>query len=294
MILWWALAGLVAMLGLNCARTTAESPQPENVIHSAPFAQQALKMQHLPSIQALRVFEAAARHLNFTRGGTRLSWFRPGSTGAIARWRRRCITAANGRVLTVTTSPNFASKWLVPRLGKFADSHPEIDLRVSALRRHVDFAADRIDVGIRHGVGDWPHLHVTRLCPELIFPICSPAVAAQSPVHTPEDLKNHVLLHDGDRSGWREWLASFGVNIAQVRQRPVFSDTSLAIDAAIAGQGVALARSALASLDIESKRLVRPLDEAVSAPFAYWIVCPKALAHGPAVEAFRTWLLAQA
>ena len=103
-------------------------------------------------------------------------------------------------VLAVTMSPNFANKWLVPRLGDFAKSHPEIDLRVSAARRYVDFATDGIDLGIRHGTGDWPHLHVTRLCPEWFYPVCSPAYAVDHTIASPADLSDNRLLHDQDRS----------------------------------------------------------------------------------------------
>ena len=290
-------------------------------------------MQRLPSTQGLRIFEAAARLLNFTRAAEELNL----TQGAISHQVRELETLlgmvlferkarglaltepgqsylpyvrealerlrAGGdaldrrkrdRVLTVTMSPNFANKWLVPRLGDFAASHPEIDLRISAARRHVDFAADGIDLGIRHGTGDWPHLHVTRLCPEWYIAVCSPALTAEAPIEVPADLAKHILLHDRDRTGWREWLAAFGVEGGATLQGPIFSDTSLAIDGAVAGQGVALARSALASLDIAAGRLIRPLAESIAAPIAYWIVCPKGSADTPAIAAFRTWLLAEA
>lgn len=290
-------------------------------------------MPYLPSTQALRTFEASARLLNFTRAAEELNLTQGAVSHQIRELETRLGLAlferkarglalteaghtylgyvrealerlragaealarqARGRVLTVTMSPNFANKWLVPRLGDFAAAHPEIDLRISAARQHVDFAADGIDLGIRHGTGDWPHLHVTRLCPEWTFPVCAPALAADRPIRSPGDVARHVLLHDRDRSRWREWLAAFGVEDAKAGQGPIFSDTSLAIDAAVAGQGIALARSALAALDLATGRLVRPLQEALAAPFAYWIVCPRGTAHAPAIEQFRAWLLAAA
>ncbi len=249
---------------------------------------------HLPSTQSLRTFEAAARLLNFTRAAEELNLTQGAISHQIrelesllgqqlfdrqarglalteagvlylpfvreALDRLRSGSEAIGRqrqngVLTVTMSPNFASKWLVPRLGDFADAHPEIDLRISAARRHVDFVTDGIDIGIRHGTGDWPHLHVTRLCPEWHYPVCSPSLPAAEVVKTPEDLTQVRLLHDRDRSRWREWLAAFDVTASD--DGPIFSDTSLAIDAAVAGQGVALARSALAAVDLRAGRLIR-------------------------------------
>ena len=191
-------------------------------------------------------------------------------------------------------SPNFANKWLVPRLGDFADAHPDIDLRISASRRHVDFAEDGIDMGIRHGTGDWPHLDVTRLCPEWYFPVCSPGYAEETGIGAPTDLAHCRLLHDQERARWREWFAAFGVSETATRSGPIFSDTSLAIDAAVAGQGVALARSALAALDLKACRLTRPVKESVAAPIAYWLVCPKATARSEMISAFRDWLLLQA
>ena len=128
-------------------------------------------------------------------------------------------------------------------LGDFAESHPDIDLRISAARRHVDFAVDGIE---SVGTGDWPHLHVTRLCPELFYPVCNAAEFAPDNVKALTQVR---LLHDQDQARWRECLAAFEVDPTP-EQGPIFSDTSLAIDAAVAGQGVALARSALAALDL--------------------------------------------
>jgi len=288
---------------------------------------------HLPSTQSLRIFETVARQLNFTRTAEELNLTQGAvshqmrelesllgaklferqargltltNAGAAylpfvreALERLRTGGAALSResrenILTVTMSPNFANKWLVPRLGDFAETHPEIDLRISAARRHVDFAADGIDLGIRHGAGDWPHLHVSRLCPEWFYPVCSPAYAEAHSLSAPVGLRGVRLLHDQNRARWREWLAAFGVEAAPSEQGPIFSDTSLAIDAAVAGQGVALARSALAALDIKAGRLIRPMAESVPAPFAYWIVCPRATAERPTIVALRNWLLTEA
>ncbi len=289
-------------------------------------------MPILPSTTGLRSFETAARLLNFTRAAEELNLTQGAISHQIReleealgvrlfdrRHRGLNLTdagriylvharealeslragaealAKRDAVLTVTVSPNFANKWLVPRLGDFSAAHPEIDLRISASRRHTDFASDDIDLAVRHGTGDWPHLHVQRLCKEEIYPVCGPALLTPwALLERPGDLRRHTLLHDRDRAGWRQWLISFGVPAGIADQGPVFSDTSLAIDAAVAGQGVALARSALAALDLAGGRLVRPMQESLPAPFAYWIVCPKASANEPKIAAFREWLLIQA
>jgi LysR family glycine cleavage system transcriptional activator len=194
----------------------------------------------------------------------------------------------------VTVSPNFASKWLVPRLGGFSVTHPNLDLRISASLQHVDFSREDIDLAVRHGTGDWPELHVTRLCAEELFPACSPTLLRSGPpIRTPADLAGHVLVHDRSRRHWRDWLAAFGIDCPDTERGPVFDQTALAIDAAAAGQGIALARTALASLDLIAGRLVRPLEEAIPAEFAYWIVCRKSTADAPKINQFRSWLIEQ-
>lgn len=288
-------------------------------------------MPHLPPMPALRAFEAAARHLNVTRAaeeiglthgavshqirelearlGVRLFEREPrglaltpaGDTyrrfveAALAQLHDGAAAVARqgtGRVLTVSVSPNFAHKWLVPRLGRFLEAHPDIDLRLSASVRHVDFRGGDIDMAVRHGDGNWPALDVAKLCDERVFPVCSPALAAR--VGGLAGLTGQTLLHDRDPGAWRDWLGRFGVAAPEPPRGPVFDQASLAIDAAVAGQGVALARSALVALDLAAGRLVRPVDEATDAPFAYWIVAPAQTARTPAIARFRAWLLEQA
>lgn len=290
--------------------------------------------RRLPSLNALKAFEAAARHGSFTKAAEELHV----TQGAVShqvkalelelglklfrRERQRLVIADAGRsylevvrdafdrlsfgtenllqrqsagVLTVTVSPNFAAKWLVHRLGRFAEAHPGIDLRVSAAVHHVDFAREDIDLGIRHGDGQWPGLHVTRLCAEELFPVCSPKlVRGRRALRAPADLKRHTLLHVDDRRDWGRWLAEADVADADPARGLVFNQASMAIDAAVGGQGVALARTALAAWDILAGRLVRPFALALKVPYAYWIVCPKPTAELPKICAFRDWLLAEA
>ena len=290
--------------------------------------------RRLPSLNALKAFEAAARHESFTRAAGDLNV----TQGAVShqvkaleeelglrlfqRERQRLIITETGKaylevvrdafdriaagterliqrqktgILTVTTSPNFAAKWLVHRLGRFAEANPDIDLRIGATVQHVDFAREEVDVAIRHGDGRWPGLHVTRLCVEELFPVCSPSmVKGRSALRSPADLARHTLLHIDDPLDWRSWLEAAGVSGIDLSRGPVFSQRSMAIDAAIDGQGVALARTALCAWDLLAGRLVRPFDFALKVPYAYWIVCPKANADLPKVSAFRAWLLAEA
>src|ERR1700730_3437757 len=198
-----------------------------------------------PSLTALRAFEAAARMLSCTGAAQALNQTqgaishqdnmleaRIGLTPFVREARGLKLTEACQKylplvrdaldrlrtaedlirptrpsVLTVTVSPNFASKWLVPRLGGFSVTHPHLHLRISASLQHVDFNREDIDLAVRHGEGHWPELHVTRLCAEELFPVCSPSLLkAGPPIRTPADLAKHVLVHDRNRKHWRDWF----------------------------------------------------------------------------------------
>jgi LysR family glycine cleavage system transcriptional activator len=196
--------------------------------------------------------------------------------------------------MTITTSPNFAAKWLVHRLGRFSEAHPEIDLRVSASVQHIDFAREDIDLAIRHGDGQWAGMHVTRLCTEQLFPVCSPKLLSAGALHSPRDIAHHTLLHTNGTADWENWLRRVEVDGVDVKRGVVFNQASMTIDAAVDGQGLALARTALASSDLIAGRLVRPFDLALDAPFAFWIVCPKSAAELPKIATFRAWLLQEA
>jgi len=174
-------------------------------------------------------------------------------------------------------------------------AHPGIDLRISASLHHVDFAREDIDIATRHGDGQATGLHVTRLCTEELVVACSPKLlSGKNALRVPADLGKHTLLHINDRNDWVRWLKAAGVNNIDVSRGPILNQASMAIDAAVDGQGIVLARSALAAWDLISGRLVRPFDLALPVPYAYWIVCPKATANLPKIVTFRDWLLSEA
>jgi LysR family glycine cleavage system transcriptional activator len=290
--------------------------------------------RQLPPLNALKAFEAAARHESFTRaaeelcvtqgavshqvkaleaelglklfnrehqrlliteGGRAYLAVVRDAFDRIADGTQRLLQRQSGGALTVSTSPNFAAKWLVHRLGRFAEAHPEIDLRVSASLHHIDFAREDIDLAIRHGDGTASGLHVTRLCAEELFPACSPKLLnGRNPLRKPSDLGRFPLLHVNDRQGWSQWLDFAGVAGVDRSRGPVLNQASMAIDAAVDGQGVVLARTALAAWDLIGGRLVRPFDMAMPVSYAYWIVCSKAVAKLPKIVAFSDWLLAEA
>jgi len=235
--------------------------------------------------RSLALTEAGAVYLPFAKDA--LGHLRAGDRAVLAPAQRE-------RVITVSVSPSFAAKWLVPRLGEFSSAHPDLDLRISANATHIDFADGEIDIAVRHGNGNWPALQCTRLCGERLFPVCSPLLRGELP-RSPKGLARHILIHHRDSTAWREWLAAFGVEPrANIDHGPVLNEMSLAIDAAVAGQGIALARSALVDRDLADGRLIRPMKQELPAQFAYWIVEPRPAVERPNIVRFRTWLLDQA
>ncbi len=289
--------------------------------------------RRLPPLNALKAFEAAARSESFTQAAQELNVTQGAVSHQVKaleatlgiklfnRERQRLILTEAGRdylavvrdaldriaagterlmqrqssgVLTVSTSPDFAAKWLVYRLGRFAESHPEIDLRVSAAAHKVDFAREDVDVAVRHGDGKWPGLDVVRLCSERLFPVCSPKlVAGRNRITVASDLLKFPLLRLDDWKTWTRWFAAAGV-VAPVARGLVLNRASMLIDAAVDGQGITLARTALAAWDLINGRLVRPIDVSLKMSNTYWIVYPKATSSVPKIATFRKWLLAEA
>jgi LysR family glycine cleavage system transcriptional activator len=213
----------------------------------------------------------------------------------IAMGTERLVQRQRSRILTVSTSPDFAAKWLVHRLGRFAASHPEIDLRISATMHHVDFAREEVDIAVRHGDGNWSGLDAVNLCPEALFPVCSPElISGRRRLRQPSDLWKFPLLHLEGREGWPKGLDAANVADTDVDHGPVLNHASMLIDAAVDGQGIALARTTLAAWDLINGRLVRPFTTALPLSKTYWIVCPKATSKLPKIVMFRDWLLAEA
>ncbi len=295
--------------------------------------------RRLPPLNALRAFEAAARHLNFSRAADELS-VTPGAVSqqiqnledyvGVALFKRTpkgllltdpaqialpalreafdrlaeaasMLTAAvDGRRLTVTVPPSFASKWLLPRLGDFESQHPEVDVWVSADNEINDFASGEVDLAIRYGSGRYPGLETTRLLQETVLPVASPALLDTQPLAEPRDLANHILLHDGSPDAdpscpdWTMWLAARGVKGVDGARGPRFNQSSLVIEAAVGGRGVALAKRTLAQADLDAGRLIAPLQIATAVDFAYYLVHPKTKGRMPQVKAFIAWIVAQA
>jgi LysR family glycine cleavage system transcriptional activator len=157
-----------------------------------------------------------------------------------------------------------------------------------------------VDVAIRYGAGRYPGLEVRRLIGETVVPVLSPELHANNPLNSPADLLGHILLHDGSPEpddscpDWTMWLAARGVKGVDGTRGPRFNQSSMVIEAAANGRGVALAKRTLAQADLDAGRLVSPLQISTAVDFAYYVVHPKAKGRLPQVKAFINWITAEA
>ncbi len=253
------------------------------------------QVKALEATLGIKLFNRERQRLVITSAGREYLAVIRDALDRIAVGTERVVQRQNSGNLTVSTSPDFAAKWLVHRLGRFAEAYPGIELRVSATMHHVDFAREEIDLAVRHGDGTWAGLDVVRLCSERLFPVCSPKlVSGRNRIVKPSDILKLPILHLEDSKAWSRWFDAAGVTDAEVSHGPVLNRASMLIDAAVNGQGVALARTALAAWDLINGRLVRPFGISLRVPNTYWIVCPKATSALPKIATFREWLLSEA
>jgi LysR family transcriptional regulator, glycine cleavage system transcriptional activator len=288
--------------------------------------------RRLPPLNALPSFEAAARHLSFSKAadelhvthgavsrairnledhlgvklmtrGTRSVRLTPVGAAYAAEVRdaldqlaaatRTATGQHNTGLLGVSTLDSFAGKWLVPRLFRFRQAHPEIDLRLATSERLADFVSDGIDIAIRYGRGQYPGVSAELLMKEDLFPVCSPKLLeGPHPLRTPDDLRYHTLIHDDFHIDWSMWLSSAGIEGIDPHRGPSFFSSVLAIQAAVQGEGVVLGRSPLVGDDLAAGRLVRPFDISMAGR-GYYVVYPPRALQSAKVKAFRDWLMAE-
>lgn len=297
--------------------------------------------EEMPPFLSLRVFEAAARSGSFARAAEELGitagavsqhirvledfagqpLFRrlgrgveltdAGQAGLVhastamaemLQAGRSVRQSLRGRRISLSTAPSFASKWLIPRLSRFQEQHPDTEVRMSADMALVDFAGSDIDLAIRYGPGGYEGLHCERLMSESVVVVCSPKLSdAYGAITSPEDLARIPLIHDDaperDPScpTWGMWFAARGLRHGDAERGMRFNQSSLAIEAAMAGKGLALAKRQLAWGDINEGRLIAPIDE-IDAPvgFAYWLVWPRGRRFEASQTAFLQWLRLEA
>ena len=285
----------------------------------------------LPPLNALRAFEASARQLSFTRAAEELFVTQAAISHQIKsleehlgiklfmRKNRSLLLTEEGQsyfldikdifnaindaterllargakgAITVSLQPSFAIQWLVPRLKAFNVLHPDIDVRIKAVDQPDNSLTEDVDIAIYNGRGRWPNIHADKLHTEFLVPVCSPLLlTGKNPLYTVNDLVQHTLLHDTSRRDWKRWFKEVGVKGMNVNHGPIFSHSSMVLQAAIHGQGVALAHSVLAKPDIDSGRLIQPFTDVLISKNAYYIVCREHQLDIGKIAAFRDWVL---
>lgn len=205
----------------------------------------------------------------------------------VALTRRRSTDA-----ITISVAPVFAGKWLVWRMGRFAQAHAGMRVRIDASVELVDPRVGEIDACIRVGWGTWKDVEMEELYPQKIFPVCAPALAAR--LKEPSDLANVPIIREPSAMfGWDVWLKPNGLTEDMLGDGPVFSDASLCLDASMAGQGVFLAWETLAEDALKAGRLMAPFPGRFGTEISYWFVEPKGRRRSRQVEVFRSWLVAE-
>lgn len=285
----------------------------------------------LPPLNALRAFEVAARHNSFTGAARELrvshaavsrhvrslearlgvTLFRRAKRGveltedglrylkavsaafeAIAEATEALAKPKDVRV-RISVEPAFAGRWLIRRLGRFQATHPDIDVVLDASPRLVDLTRDEADLTIRYGQGGWPGVRQDLLAPSRIFAVGRKELRrGRRTAFAPDELRAFVLLHEDDGGLWRRWFSAAGIQDAAVNRGPRILETGLAIDAAVAGQGIALADEALIADDLVGGRLVKLCDVALDDGAYYLLSLPSGSRRRP-LAAFRDWVLAE-
>jgi len=286
---------------------------------------------HLPALQLLRGFEAAARHLSFTRAADELHI----THGAISHQikalesqlgtelfrregRQMVLTEAgqilvlkirqglrlleqafedasqrsNSGVLTISVLPAFAARWLIPRLTFFQEQHPEIELNLRTTRELANLEHDGVDVAIRYGPGGWPGLQQEKLMDEVVFPVCSPTYRGGRIPKSPSELSRADLLRNPWQP-WGPWFNAAGLDLVEPRRGASYSDAALLLEAAAEGLGIALARSMLVADDLQAGRLVRLFNISVPDAYAYYFVWSWNSRKQSVISQFRDWIFEQ-
>lgn len=288
-------------------------------------------MRKLPPLNALKAFEAAARNLSFTRAADELFVTQAAVSHQVKaleeflgvklflRRNRALLLTAEGQTyylelkeifnhilqaterlknassrgqLTISLPPSFAILWFVPRLSRFRDSYPDIDVRIRAVDEVDGSLTEDVDVAIYYGAGKWPGLKAFKLHNEYLLPVCSPLLLnGKKPLREPRDLLNHTLLHDETRNAWKDWFRLVGIDKNKGDNGPIFSHSNLALKAAVYGQGIALANNVLVKQEIEAGHLIQLFNEVLPRTKSFYLVCRESQAEVGKIATFRNWLL---
>jgi len=296
--------------------------------------------RRLPPLNAVRAFEAAARHRSFTRAAEELfvtqgavshqvklleEWFGfllfdrhkrevhltkkgeiylpfvRGMLNELHAVTQSLMNDGSERLLCIAVAESFAVGWLIDRLKKFSEQHPDMNVRLTSQNQIDDFGniigeegPNWVDLRIRYGRGKWPGLHVVKLFDEEIFPVCHPDLLSGRKVTELGDLHQFTFIHDDMQMSWETWLRTTGGPVLSDFRGPRFSHSHMAVQAALNGHGVVLGRSVLVHDHLERGQLVRLFPTAVPSEHSYYLLCQERMVDNPKTKIFREWILQEA
>jgi LysR family transcriptional regulator, glycine cleavage system transcriptional activator len=257
------------------------------------FVSHAAISRHIKELEeylGTQLFTRTGRGVELTQAGQRFGTQLTPLFDQLADASREAAAVGDVRSLNVSVEPAIASRWLVGRLGRFKDLHPDIELNIDPTSRLVDFYADDVELGIRYGLGGWDDVEASKLSDVVIFPVCDPRLL-KGPI-VPADLSEYNLLHEDRKQWWAEWLAAAGVQGVEDWRGTTFQN-HLALEAAEAAQGFALGDQILCTDSLIEGWLKRPFNFDMKDHGSYWVVRKKGSRESAPARAFREWLLGE-
>lgn len=284
-----SLPPLIAVRAFEAAARHSSFVRAADELNITPAAV-SQQVRYLEERLAVRLFTRHARGVQLTRVGSDYAPMLTAALDQIAAATVRAQAADEVGTLTISTTPSFAAKWLMPRLIRFQNGHPELDVRLSTSNALTDFKLNDIDLAVRYGKGRWPGLHSELLLETDRFPVCSPALRdGPPPLRRPKDLSKHTMLHV-KTDEWAEWLSFAGLGAMAWNRGPQYSDAGLVTQAAVEGHGVALGQRVLVADDLAAGRLVEPFKLRMPGEAAYYVVTLPGALDRAKVRAFAEWL----
>jgi LysR family glycine cleavage system transcriptional activator len=273
----------VAARNLNLSAAAEEM----NVTHAAVSRQ----VKQLEERLGVKLFERLPRGLRLTAQGALLAEGTRAAFDRLAAALEDISVPALRRKLTISTFSSLNARWLMPRLRSFSMLFPDVDLQVITTAQLVDFAREDVDIAIRFGGGNYPGLHVVPLFKPKEIVVCSPAILKNGPpLKTITDLRNFTLLHDDSHRAWIRWLEAVGAKGVNPRRGIICGDRNSLLQAALEGQGVALASEVFAASELVAGRLVKVFEQEVASEYAIYAVCLPRRLNDPMLAGVMQWL----
>ncbi|MBS0907588.1 transcriptional regulator GcvA [Pantoea dispersa] len=282
---------------LMCFESTArhlsmKKAAEELCVTASAVSQQIAKLEDMTS---MRLFIRGPRNLELTdEARIYLRAIRP-AFSQIEEATKRLMNEGKPNKITISCTSGFAIQWLLPRLPGFEKENPGVEVQISTTNRRVNLLSEGIDFAVRHGLGRYPGLESECLLNDRLRPVCSPRLIPQTqPLSSPLDITRYTLLHDEHRMDWAIWFNAVGLPGADTDKGPVFVDSNGVLEAALAGKGIALIRSALVQEELKNGTLINPLRVAIESPIAYYLVYDESAILQRTSRRFRDWIAATA